>query len=522
MPENQYSFELARPIERDAKLVMTWRNDPGTLQMFYHREPKVWESFFREFLDSYFNDPNLPPVFALDNGKRVAFLRFLPVPSLYGRLRAACDISINVDPALRNRGIGSAVIEASKSFLRDRGVDDLYAEVRVENEGSRKAFIKAGFAPLGECEKLIEDTGEKCRICRFHAALTKRFLKEDGVFIIAEAGSNWRMGGLKRDSAMAKALIDVAAESRADAVKFQTYRPETTYAQGAGESEYLAEAGYRQDIHEIFADLAMPYEMIPELAAYCAEKGIEFMSTPFSTQDFAAIDPFVKIHKIASYELSHVRLLEAAAKSGKPLILSTGACAGKDIAWAVNAYIAAGGDELCLMQCTAKYPAPSSTMNLKTLPWLKSRFGVCVGLSDHSRHPTFAPLAAVGMGARVIEKHFTLDNRLPGPDHAFAVLPGELKEMVEGVREVEKMLGDGVKEIKEAEKELADFARRALQATADIQKGDVFAEGQNFDILRPGKRKPGAHPRHIHSVQGKRAARDIPAGDGIRPGDWEE
>ena len=338
----------------------------------------------------------------------------------------------------------------------------------------------------------------------------------DRVHVIAEAGSNWRMGAPKRDLAMAKALIDVAIEAGADAVKFQTYRPETVYVANAGQSAYLSDAGIKDDIRDIFADLAMPYEMVPELAAYCRRGGIAFMSSPFSPDDFAAIDPHVGAHKIASYEISHLRLIECAARSGKPLVLSTGASVEDDIAWAVDTFRANGGKDICLLQCTAKYPAPVSSLNLLTIPWLQRRFGVAAGLSDHSRAPTLAPVMAVALGARVIEKHYTLDNRLPGPDHSFALLPDELKRLVSEVRMAEQALGDGVKRVQAAEEELAAYARRGLQATRAIAPGETLRENENFAILRPGQQTLGAHPRHLARFAGRKARRAIKAGEGLR------
>ncbi len=340
------------------------------------------------------------------------------------------------------------------------------------------------------------------------------------VYVIAEAGSNWRMGSPKRDLAMARALIDVAADAGADACKFQTYRPETVYVANAGQSDYLADAGIKEDIADIFADLAMPYEMIPELAAYCGKVGIDFMSTPFSPDDFAAIDPFVKVHKVASYEISHVHLIRLAARSKKPVLMSTGASGEEDIAWAVETFREAGGRDLCLLQCTARYPAPVSSLNLRTIAWLRERFGAAAGLSDHSREATIGPVTAVGLGARAIEKHYTLDRRLPGPDHAFALMPDELKEMVREVRAAEEALGDGIKRVLPEERELAAFARRGLQATRPIAKGEVLREGENFAILRPGQRSLGLHPRHLDAVEGSRATRSIALGEGVCADDY--
>lgn len=343
---------------------------------------------------------------------------------------------------------------------------------------------------------------------------------KDKVFIIAEAGSNWRMGTPKRDFAMAKALIDVAVEAGADAVKFQVYRPETVYVENAGTSDYLSAANIKEDIREIFADLAMPYDMVPKVAEHCRAAGILFMSTPFSPTDFAAVDPYVAVHKNASYEISHLRLIELGARAGKPFIQSTGASDEGDILWAAETFRKNGGKQLVLMQCTASYPAPLDSLNLKVLPWLAQRFGVTVGLSDHSRDPITAPVAAVALGARAIEKHYTLDNRLPGPDHAFAVTPEELKAMVAAVRSAEQALGDGVKRVLPAEEELFAYARRRVQAIRPVAKGETLREDVNIAILRPGRQRAGVHPRRLAELEGRKAARDIALGDGIQPGDW--
>lgn len=348
-----------------------------------------------------------------------------------------------------------------------------------------------------------------------------RALGDDApTFIIAEAGSNWRMGTPARDMAMGKALIDVAVEAGADAVKFQTYRSHTVYVKNAGESDYLAEAGIKQDIISIFDDLSMPYEMVGELAHYCRQQGIIFMSSPFSIADFNAVDPFTPIHKIASYEISHIRLLEAAAKSGKPLVLSTGASNHGDIRFAVDYFYAQGGKELILMQCTSKYPAPLDTVALKVIPTLKATYGVPVGLSDHSQDPVIAPAGAVVLGASVIEKHYTLDKRLPGPDHAFAVTPDGLKQLVKAVRDMEQALGTAEKFVQTAEEELYSFARRVVQAIQPIARGEILREGVNIDILRPGKQNAGLHPKYLPEIEGKSATRDIPLGDGIGQGDY--
>ncbi len=343
---------------------------------------------------------------------------------------------------------------------------------------------------------------------------------EKSVFIIAEAGSNWKVGTPEQDLAMAKSLIDVAVDAGSSAVKFQTYKPETVYVSNAGDSDYLSKSGIKKPINEIFADLSMPYEMLPKLAEYCKEKKIQFMSTPFSLDDAKAIDPFVTIHKIASYEITHLPLIEFIAKTKKPLILSTGAATLEEIEFAVDYFKQKGGSQIYLMQTTAKYPAPLSTLNLKTIPTLIEHFKTKIGLSDHSRDPIIGPVAAVALGATIIEKHFTLDNKLPGPDHSFALLPDELKIMVKSIHDCEKSLGDGKKIVQPEEVELREYAQRAIQAIKKIEKGQIFQIGKNIDILRPGKQNQGLNPKFLNEIIGKKSKRDIALGDGIRKEDF--
>jgi sialic acid synthase SpsE len=341
------------------------------------------------------------------------------------------------------------------------------------------------------------------------------------VLVIAEAGSNWRMGTPERDIALARALVDVAVEAGADAVKFQTYRAKDTYVADAGASDYLSDAGIKSSINDIFADLEMPYEMLGDIASYCEKTGIEFMSTPFSVADAEAVDPHVRRHKVASYEINHVRLLQRLAATGKPLIVSTGAATEADIEFCLQTVRAAGSGDITLLQCTSRYPAPPDSLNLAVIPWLRQRFGVAAGLSDHSRDPIVGPVAAVALGATVIEKHYTINNRLPGPDHAFALEPVELAAMVKAIRQAEQIRGDGVKAVGTHEKELRSFAVRAIQATRDLSRGDELVEGDNFDVLRPGKRSAGMHPRHLDALRGRKVATAIKAGEGIGPRDVE-
>ena len=334
-------------------------------------------------------------------------------------------------------------------------------------------------------------------------------------FIIAEAGSNWKSGSYEEDLEQAKKLIKIASKAGADAVKFQTYKADTVYAYNAGNSNYLTEQGINKEINEIFEYLSMPYEMISELSQICNDEKIIFMSTPFSVEDAKQIDPFVSLHKIASFEINHVRLIEFLSKTEKPILISTGASTIDEIDFAVNLIKNNKNNEIGLLQCTSKYPAPIESLNLSAIPKMKERYNIPIGFSDHSVEPLIGPLTAVGLGATIIEKHFTLDKNLTGPDHSFAITPQELELMVKSIRQADKTKGNGKKIILNEEQELLLFAKRRIQAIKDIRKGDILKEGFNFEVLRPGNRIRGLEPRFLDKINGTKSTKDVLKGDGI-------
>ncbi|MCK4589151.1 MAG: N-acetylneuraminate synthase family protein [Nanoarchaeota archaeon] len=326
-------------------------------------------------------------------------------------------------------------------------------------------------------------------------------------FIIAEAGANFRISddpeiNLKH----ALKLIDIAVGAKADAVKFQLYKAEKLYVKKAGKADYI---GKEKTINQIIQEMELPYEWLPKLKKYCDEKNIIFLCTPFDEESVDELEKIgIEAYKIASYTISHIPLLKHIAKKGKPMIISTGASNIEDIKKAIKAVKEENNEKIILMQCTAKYPAPLNTINLKVIPDLEKIFDVSVGLSDHSREPWIAPLGAVALGAGVIEKHFTTDNSLPGPDHGFAILPNELKELVNNIRKMEKVLGKEKKEILEDEKELYVFARRHIYTKKNIKKKEILSEN-NLIILRSGKERKGLEPSRFETIKGKRAAKDI-------------
>lgn len=319
-------------------------------------------------------------------------------------------------------------------------------------------------------------------------------------FIIAEAGSNHN-GKLS----LAKKLIDIAANAGADAVKFQTFRAEKLYPKTAGKANYLKT---RKSIYEIIKNLEMPYNWIPKLNEYCEEKGIMFLSTPFDENSADELEKVgIKAYKIASYCLTHHPLLKHIAKKKKPIILSTGLATNREIKEALNVIYKTGNRDVILMHCVASYPAPLEDANLRAIEAMKKRFKISVGLSDHTLG-LIAPLTAVARGANIIEKHFTIDRTLEGPDHKYALEPHELKEMIEGIRDVEKALGKPAKRVTSSEKALYNFARIYVYPVRPIIKGEEFTK-KNIAVLRSGKLKPSLHPKHFEKILGRRAKRNI-------------
>jgi N,N'-diacetyllegionaminate synthase len=329
-------------------------------------------------------------------------------------------------------------------------------------------------------------------------------------FVIAEAGSNHN-----GDLETAKELIDVAADAGADAVKFQTFRAKNLYVEESGVVKYLDDD---RTIYEIIESMEMPYEWIPELHDHCLEQGIQFMSTPFDERSAEELSEYVPAWKVASYTSSHIPFLEYLAGTDKPIIMSTGAHGLDEIAESVEALRDAGATELALLQCVAAYPTPLSEINVRVVRTLQEEFDVPAGLSDHTLDPVTAPSAAVSLGASVVEKHFTLDKSMEGPDHKFALEPSELDRMVSAIRDTGQALGTGQKRVLDVEEELYEKARRSIQAVKNIEAGEQITDVK-VKVLRPGEKEAGLPPKSYDELLGKTAKRTIPEGTGIR---WED
>jgi len=321
-------------------------------------------------------------------------------------------------------------------------------------------------------------------------------------YIIAEAGSNH-----DGDLDQAKRLIDIAAEARADAIKFQTFSADRIVAQTRTRAKYLdAILPPDETMTSLFRKLELPYEWHVALKEHAEAADLDFLSTPF---DEGAADMLqgigVKAFKVASYELWHLPLIRHIARKGLPMICSTGMADLADITDAVEVVEAEGGrDRLILLHCVVNYPPPFADLNLRAIETMQRAFGVPVGYSDHTPGWT-APVVAVSLGAAVIEKHFTSSRDRPGPDHRFALEPDELRAMVQAIRETEAALGDGIKRMAEAERDLYVTARRSLHAARDIDSGAVLGI-EDVAVLRPGT---GIEVRELPNVVGRKARRRI-------------
>jgi sialic acid synthase SpsE len=322
------------------------------------------------------------------------------------------------------------------------------------------------------------------------------------VIIIAEAGVNHN-GQLEK----ALELVSVAREAGADAVKFQLYRPEEQVSKGAPTAGYQREQTGAGNMLEMARSYELAWEAHAAIAARCREVGIAYMSSCF---DREAVDFLVQLGgeciKVGSGEITNYPLLAHMSRTGLPILLSTGMSTLSDVCGAVEHIRASGRSTLALFQCVSNYPADPATINLRAMLTMQRAFNLPVGFSDHTQGEACA-VAAVALGACMVEKHFTLDKNLPGPDHAMSLNPSELRDYVKAIRTAESALGDGIKRPAEPELETLVAARRSLVSARVINTGESLDEN-NVTLKRPAT---GIDPRLWQTVRGRKACMDIPA-----------
>lgn len=353
------------------------------------------------------------------------------------------------------------------------------------------------------------------------------------IYIIAEAGVNHN-----GSPEIARLLVDAAVEAGADAIKFQTFKAERLVSASASKADYQKQTTDAAESQiDMIRKLEMGEQMHREIIGYCRERGIQFLSTPFDEEsvDLLATNFDLPVLKIPSGEITNPLLLLKVARTGKPAILSTGMSTLAEVEEALavlafgygppdreasraafrEAYFSRAGQEalrrnVVLLHCTTEYPAPFAEVNLRAMDTLAAAFGLPVGYSDHTEGIVI-PVAAAARGAVIIEKHFTLDRTLPGPDHKASLEPGELKQMVTSIRQIEDALGSPLKFPSPSEAKNMSVARKSIVAARDVRENEPFTR-TNLTVKRPGN---GISPMHYWDLLGRRAGRDFSADEAI-------
>ncbi len=352
--------------------------------------------------------------------------------------------------------------------------------------------------------------------------MTKKTLKIGGktvcegqpVFIIAEAGVNHN-----GDVELAKKLVDAAKEAGADAVKFQNFEAEEVTTEAAEMAEYQKKnTGKSESQIDMIRKFELGAKDFEVLAQYAKEKGILFLSTPHS--GFRSVDLLIQLQvsaiKFGSADLNNLPVLDYAAQFKKPMIISTGMADESDVAEAIECIRRAGNDDIIVFQCTTDYPVKPEEINLLAMPMMGEKFDVIVGYSDHTVGPE-ASIVAVALGARVLEKHLTLDNEMEGPDHKASSNPEDFKKYVLLIRDAEKMLGSAQKTIADSSRQYIPLVLKSVVARGEIKKGEIFTK-ENLAIKRPAA---GLEPKYYWDMLGKQATRDLVHDEFIKKEDYE-
>ncbi len=331
--------------------------------------------------------------------------------------------------------------------------------------------------------------------------------KGEPTYIIAEIGSNFD-GSLEQ----AKKLIDLAKECGADAAKFQHFTAEKILCREAFEGLKTSfQKKWKKPVFQVYKDSEFPREWTKELADYCREKEIDFLSAPYDKEAVNLLEEVgVKFFKIGSGEVTNPKFLKYVAEKGKPIAMAVGSTTMEEIEEAVNAIKETGNENILLMQCVTNYPSPLEDANIRVIETLAEKFKVPVGYSDHTPG-TLVPVAAVAMGASIIEKHFTFDTSRTGADHSYALDTDVFAKMVKEIRELEKALGDGIKKIQPSEKDTQILQRRGIFAAKNIKSGEKVT-AEMLAVLRP---QHGLKPKFFDEVVGKEAKKDIKKGDPV-------
>jgi pseudaminic acid synthase len=484
------------PNDEDARFLFELRNDPLSRRMSFDGAEIPWDRH-RVWYQSLLADGDRAVWLAELDGARAGVIR-------YARQGAEATVSLALAPACRGRGLAARLLAEGERELRTRWPEltAVRAEIRRENAASLRAFAAAGF--------VVEAPREPDRLVYRRTLAPAPLFGGRHPIVIAELSAN-HGGSLTR----ALECIAAAAEAGADAIKLQTYTPDTmTLDSDRPEFRIVGGPWGGRTLYDLYREAHTPWAWHAELAAAARARGVPLFSTPFDATSVAFLETLgMPAYKVASFELTDHELLATIAATGKPVIASTGMATLAEIDEAVRIVRGVWGGRdpgLSLLRCVSAYPAEPRHMNLATIPELGRAFGVVPGLSDHTLGHTVA-VAAVALGARVIEKHFTLRRADGGPDSAFSLEPAELRALCTAVREASLAVGEVRFGPTEGEAPNRLF-RRSLFVAADLPAGAVFTR-DNVRVVRPGH---GLPPSALPLVLGRRAATALSRGQPIR------
>jgi pseudaminic acid synthase len=494
------NIEIVEKNETNAKLIMGWRNDEVTRKMSFNSNLKIWGLFKDEFYDNYFNNI-IPPLFAILNGIKVGIIGFAD-----NNENKEHNININIAPEYRCKKLGTQIINKAIQFVKKNYnyYNKIIAHIKEKNIPSIKTFEKCGFTYydkyIKNCEIIL-----KYRYNMKNIKIgNKTISPEHPTFFIAELSCNHN-----QNYDIAIQLIHEAYKAGADAVKLQTYTPDTMTLNS--KKDYFKIKGTiweNQYLYDLYKQAYTPWEWHKGLKEEANKLGMELFSSPFDTTAVDFLEQLdVPAYKIASFEITDHILIKRIAQTKKPVIISSGMASKEELQEAIDLLRKHGTKDICMLKCTSAYPAKPEDANLITMKDMAQSFDVIPGLSDHTLGIE-VPVASVALGAKVIEKHFTLSRESGSPDDAFSLTPDEFKQMVDSVRIVEKSIGKvtygGVK----TEEECKKF-RRSLFVCKDIKKGEEFTP-ENIKSVRPGC---GLHTKYYEEVLGKKAIHDIEFGE---------
>lgn len=497
--------------DKHCKLIMDWRNNEVSMKMSFNSEIKKWDSFKKIFYEKYFEN-YIKPTFCYLNNIPICFIGFIDLDKNYN-----VDIGINMNPDYRGKKLGKKILEKTIEFVKINYplTNKIIAEIKVENIPSRKIFEQVGF-------NFIEKKNIKKSLCNLyefsfedkdkkHFKIKNRKIGLDyPTYIIAEMSCNHN-----QDIKIAYKLIDEAMRVGADAIKLQTYTPDTMTIKSDKPifKECLKGTLWENNtLYDLYSKAYTPWEWHEKLKNYANKLGLDFFSSPF---DPTAVDFLESInvpaYKIASFEITDHILIKKVAQTGKPVIISSGMASLSDLNDAIKVLKDNGCTQICMLKCTSAYPADPKDANLITIKHMAETFNIITGLSDHTLGVE-VPIAAVALGARVIEKHFTLSRESGSADDAFSLTPDEFKQMVDSVRIVEKTIGN-ITYGTNSENKSKKF-RRSLFVVEDIKKGDLLTE-KNIRSIRPSN---GLHTKFYYDILGKKAREDLEKGT---PLNWD-